>query len=298
MQDGYGEAQRRRLAASLAELTARQAARYLAGDTSLPEETAAELLRSLVFTLTLARREDELTDEAFAGAKPEALLARGQALLQKKLPRLRLLWQQVCRGAPPYASDCLRETLDGIGVFFRRYDLYFFAHQIPCAIDYPLCLPVADEPAGALYLERWLRQLAAENQLLSCLDAAQVQALLGRAEADWRTGCGNLCAQPATNALGRTLAGKSGGLALDADDCARAAARLQGAETGALLAFAAAETASRLRLPPAAARCLAGVAASLAPRLENAGAGTLAGVFAADGAAGAVFSCQPGGICV
>ncbi|MCI5801955.1 MAG: DUF6179 domain-containing protein [Oscillospiraceae bacterium] len=189
-------------------LCACQAARYTHGESSsLPEETVRELLESLAFSLFLCLSEGETTFSALLQGKEEKLLLTAWQLLGRRLRRAKMLYRTVLLGLPGLSSAPLRETLESIGLFESRYDLRFFAHELPCSIDYPLCLPVEDSLQGVLYLSEYLRRLAMENRLLRRCDPALEEALLHRCRPGFEELPLNLCEPVLTNALGRVLLG-------------------------------------------------------------------------------------------
>ena len=113
---------RAQLEAQLLSLLAWQARLFTAGDsTSLPEETARSLLESVEYG--------------------------------------KRLWLAACERLPPVENRSMQDTLRGIGTFFRRYDVRFFAHEIPCDIDYQLAIPVEPEQKGVDYVNRYLERL-------------------------------------------------------------------------------------------------------------------------------------------
>jgi len=187
----------------LAPLLKTQAEKYLAGDsTSLPAETAEALLRSLVYTLRFALEADGLPERALLTAELPPLLLRGQAALAARVEETHALWSRVCLTAPPLENVFYRDTLTELGRFFGRYDLRYFAHRIPCAIDYPLCVPVSESLEGVSYVGEWLRRLALENWFLSRFPAENAASALARCCPDYKDMPLNLCEPVLTDALG------------------------------------------------------------------------------------------------
>ena len=251
-----------------------QTEKYLAGDsTSVPVETAQELLRSLVYTLRLALPAEGLPERALLTVELTGLLRRGQTVLQEKTEQARALWAKACLTAPPIENLCYRDTLTGLGRFFGRYDLWYFAHRVPCAIDYPLCIPVSEELQGVSYVGEWLRCLLLENWFLGRFPAENVTALLERSCRDYRELPLNLCEQPLINALGLAALGRPVfPLSFSAEERARLAETLRGSDDlgAALKAAARAVSAQLAPCPPGAAAYLEAVGLLLRPRLETA----------------------------
>ncbi|MDD4849409.1 MAG: DUF6323 family protein [Gemmiger sp.] len=282
------------LQAGFLGLLARQAARYTAQQSSsLPVEQAQALLASVSYTLENGTGQADLFAPG-AGAAPcvwDAAFAKGQHRLEQKRRFARLLWRQACRyrSNTPLENRALTDTLASIGQGLRAYQktLLFAAQTFPAEIDYPLCLPVEDAPAGPLgidYATAWLRQLLVEEELLAAFSPADIEALLRGYCPDYRGQLINLYLPVATNALGRVLAGLAPA-GLDIPPAARATlwerlATLDAEGCRHTLAPAARSLARQLSLSAAGAACLARTAAGLAPRISAANPATrLRGIF-------------------
>ena len=272
----------RLLQARLWALLGRQAALYTMGDSSsVPEQTARELAASLRYTLDKALEAERLPERALLSCDLAGLVRRGQAVLQEQTEQARALWLCVCRGAPEPDSEYRRRTLDGLGQYFRRYDLRFFAHRVPCSVDYPLLLPVPETLPGVDWVVQYLRQLRLENELQRRLGAEAVlrvlEAVYGDPGRDWL----NLCEQPLVNAIGRALLHRPAGT-LEITPADRAALlRVLPRGSAAQAAEAAARAVGEeLGCTPALRRYLASCAGLLSPRLAAAAEhGELSHVF-------------------
>lgn len=271
--------------AKLWRLLAQQTARYTIGDsTSVPAETAQELLDSLCFTL----RVDEADTGRIRLLVQEDLdqaYQQGVRLLEVKVQQARALWQAVCENLPEIPNTALRDTLRSIGTFWQRYDFRYFAHRIPCDIDYPLCCPVPEELQGVDYVGEYLRRLWLESCFLHRFAPPRVVRLLNRYCPDYRGLLINLFEPVAVNALGLML--------LDADPRGLDITEQDRARLSALLEPLPRSGAEKLLLDASARLCtvwpldgngerqyLARLAGSLYPRIAVAlDAGTLDGVF-------------------
>lgn len=191
------------------ELLKQQAAKYCGMDsTSLPAETAQELLASLTYTLSAAANADGLTAENLLRSDLSAVLERGQALLAARRNSVYAAWNHVWT-APDLHNVYYVDTLKNIGAFFDRYDLYYAAHQIPCSIDYPLLVPVSEQLQGISYIEAYLRQIQAENRFVCCFSPEAVRTLLRAADPDYQQNYLNLCEPVLIHALGGRCWGPS-----------------------------------------------------------------------------------------
>ena len=278
----FSDGERQALAQRLGALLGAQTRRSLSCDsTSVSSETARELFASLLWTLRLALAADGRPERDLLTADPEALLRQGQRAARDRLAAARRLWEQACLTAPPCASVCLNDSLKALGAYFRRYDAVYFAHRLPCAIDYPLCVPVPEETLGVSYAEAWLRRLLAENRLLGRFPARAAEALLSRADRGYRDGFGNLCEQPLVNAAGLALLGLPVfSLALPEGGRAALERTLTAAGVGPALGRAADAVSAQLSAPEEEAAYLRAALAALRPRLEAAlPSGGIGGVF-------------------
>lgn len=155
-------------AARLAALLAWQTEKYTKGESSsVTVETAQELLASLRYTLAIAAEEMHIPWERLLTEELPPLIRRGQELLQGRLERAKQLWAAAGRTAPGLRNVYYADTLRGIGDYFKRYDLYFFAHMKPPCIDYPLLVAADEALQGLDFTEEYLKRMLTENLILS-----------------------------------------------------------------------------------------------------------------------------------
>lgn len=186
-------------------LLAKRAARYTMGDsTSLPEDTALRLLRSLRYVVG----QCGLSPTALAAADWNTLYEQGIARLQEKLEQGKKLFLAAHASLPPIENRSLRETVDSIGLFFRRYDVRYFASEIPCEIDYQLCRPVSEELSGVDYIILYLRRILIENDFLRRFAPDVLTGFFQREAPDYKELILNLYEPAAAMAVGLTLAGE------------------------------------------------------------------------------------------
>ncbi|MGM9567026.1 MAG: DUF6179 domain-containing protein [Clostridia bacterium] len=190
--------------AEIMELLKKQALLFTKGQSgSLPVEIMAELRDSIYFTLHEA---------LLAGENPnlggEALFEKGQHCIEELTERAKELWLMTQVITMPIRQRSYEDTIRSIGSFFSRYQHIFFAHQIPCDIDYPLFKPVPEKNLGVRYIFRWLQQILLENTILREFDKETVIKLLERYCPDYRESIINLCEPVLVNAAGCILVGK------------------------------------------------------------------------------------------
>lgn len=219
--NGLSDAERLTFMERIYDLLSHQTTKYLSGDsTSIPANTAEELLRSLVYTLRLTMLENGTSERELLTTDLDELLQHGQRNLQNKLTAVHALWERACLTLPEIPNDYLQDTLKAINGFFKHYDLWYFAHQIPCVIDYPLCIQISEELQGVSYVEQWLHCLLIENWLLSRFQPQTVSSLLSETVIDYWKYPLNLCEQPIVNAVGLAILGRSAlPLKISDEDC-------------------------------------------------------------------------------
>ena len=267
------------------QLLARRAALYTGGaSSSLPVETAQELLAGICFLLDLgSHTPPDRLRRLLNTADLERRLAFGIQVTQGKLHLAWRRWAAVCAGAPHVPCRALRDTLAALGTFPQQYDLRFFPHQIPCMIDYQLACPVPQTLLGVDYLNEYLRRLQLEQELLGRFDAAALRQLLHRLAADPAEELMALYEPAASCTLGLVLAGQSPDGLADAPPpravLDRLLAPLPDAALRALLEQAAQRLARHYALSGEAAHYLTGFALGLAPRLRAAWPDETNGVF-------------------
>ena len=190
------------------QLLSRTSRLYTMDDSSsVRVETARELLASLLFTLGAYLAKTRQSPTLLVSADLNRLLEEGHGILKEELEEGKRLWQAACGSAPHIDNLSYRDTLRNIGGSFSRYDFRFFAHQIPCEIDYQLSRPVPDTIQGIAYLNEYLRRILAENRILLCFEPEPVTRLLTAYCRDYRGLLINLCEPVFTNAVGLILTG-------------------------------------------------------------------------------------------
>lgn len=187
-------------------LLAQRAALYTQGESSsLPNETATELLASIVYCLNrvLVGKADQKQTLLYADYEP--LLQEGIKKVTRETRATLALWQYVERRPPAITNRVYRDTMQGIVPFFKNYDVRFFAHLSPCDIDYQLFLPLATDLCGPTYLNAYLANLATENELLRCFSVDRLELVISAFCPQWENLLINLYEPVFQNAMGRTM---------------------------------------------------------------------------------------------
>lgn len=170
---------------ALLRLLAVRTERYTMGESSsVTVETAQALLESIRFTLALGCEAQGYSPAQLpTGESLPALLLAGQAEAERRVKT----GQALFRHANALLSDiddlALQQTLAELSAFFKRYDLWFFAHDIPCAIDYILDAPISEDLQGIDYIIAYLKALISEGRAVPMLrkeEEARLNALLAQ----------------------------------------------------------------------------------------------------------------------
>ncbi|MEM5779530.1 MAG: DUF6179 domain-containing protein [Lawsonibacter sp.] len=267
-------------------LLARQTALYTGLDsTSVPVETAQELLDSVSFHLRLGWGEPgEPNARVFAQDLAQVFRA-GQQIIREEILRGKHLWELVSQTLPPLGNNSLQDTVSEIGQFWSRYDHRFFAHQIPCLIDYQLSWPVDENLAGVAYINRYLEHLWIEHEFLNRFPPEEIIPILHAYCPDYRALPINLFEPVAVNCIGRTMLGCGvSGLSISPEQSralCRQLEQLPRAEVEGMLISAAGQTAQHLNIARKhSAAYLVHLAKELTPRVMVArDSGGLDGIF-------------------
>lgn len=221
--EGLREPRGEVFAAEFITLLAERTARYTMGDsTSVRLETAERLAGGILYCIDLAQR----SRSPGAAGSLKALYETGVLEAERQKRHGRMLLKQAESIRPPVENIGFRDTLLALPAFFRAYDTAFFAQEIPCDIDYPLCHPVPESLQGAAYVCEYLRRLNVETAFLRRFPASLLSLVYERIYIGDGGLLVNLYAPVAEAALGRALAGKTArNLLTDASD--RALIRLK-----------------------------------------------------------------------
>ena len=268
------------------KLLARRTELYTMGESSSVRiEIAQELLQSINFCLGLYLKQSGNTKKFFVNADLEELLKQGQAVCEEKIELGKLLYNRACLTAPEIENISYRDTLKDIGGFFKHYDYLFFAHLIPCDIDYQLCNPVKESLQGIEYINDYLGRIIIENDFVKRFEKNKVESLLNSYCSDYKGLLINLYAPLATNAVALALLKESvSTLTISASDDARLVKLFDGLSltpAKKALSEAALRVCKEIEINDASSvRYLRKTAEELYPRIEAALLhGKLSGIF-------------------
>lgn len=197
----------------LLELLERQTRKYTSGDSSsIPVELGQDLMNSIMFCMGVSvyglDYRGQMDWKRILHTDFADIFQRGIAFIQEKMSYGEALWEKICMHLPEVRNQSMFDTLGSIGAFWKKYDYRFFAHEVPCDIDYQLCIPIAEEKQGIVYVLSYLEQLATENLFLSCFEKEAMRAVLNRYCPDYRGLLINLYEPIVTNAIGCAILNK------------------------------------------------------------------------------------------
>ena len=139
---------------------------------SLPAEKAQDILTSILYVISLARKEPQDTISV------SELFERGLVCVQKKLFSSHMLQSRILKNLFNTPNVFYRSTIEGgINGFFKLYSPQFSAHEIHITADYPVCQgrPVME---GVEFIEEYLSRIDAENAFCNLFDPVLVHRLL------------------------------------------------------------------------------------------------------------------------
>lgn len=214
LQQVLSEEEKNWIQVELLKLLEQQTKRYTSGDSSsIPVELGQELLDSLMFCIGVGLQGREYMGEMdwslLLNSDLSSMAEKGRDFLKRCVEYGENLWKKICMSLPSVENRSMKDTLASMGTFWKKYDVCFFAHEIPCDIDYQLSKPVSEKKKGVLYVIAYLEQLAVENHFLSFFDKTVMIPVLSRYCPDYEGLLINLYEPIATNTMGCALLQRS-----------------------------------------------------------------------------------------
>ena len=172
---------------------------------SLSVETVEALLSSICFSLSCFA--NKYGQNALVEIPLEKALEGARDILKKRIQLCKTLYLTLLR--LPFQPDNVsyRDTVNGMENFFKKYDYYFFADQVPCDIDYQLCLPVSENLWGVEFLTEYIKRLICEGRFCGAFQRYEITALLANFGSRNHELLINVFTPVLSNALGRVLLG-------------------------------------------------------------------------------------------
>lgn len=191
---------------ALCSLLSAQCKSFTGGQSSsLSVETVEALLSSICFSLSCFA--NKYGQNALLEIPLEKALEGARDILKKRIQLCKTLYLTLLR--LPFQPDNVsyRDTVNGMENFFKKYDYYFFADQIPCDIDYQLCLPVSENLWGVEFLTEYIKRLICEGRFCGAFQRYEITALLANFGSRNDELLINVFTPVLSNALGRVLLG-------------------------------------------------------------------------------------------
>ncbi|MCM0650117.1 DUF6179 domain-containing protein [Clostridium swellfunianum] len=183
--------------------------RYTMGDsTSVPIETAEELLNSICFSLELELKGLVNVSKVLIEEDISELLKASWIKIASLMEEGKKLLEAVRKSSPKVENISYMDTLNEIGEFFNKYDYRFFAHSISCSIDYQLSNPIAEKLQGIEYIREYLKALLIENEFCICFDKDNMRGILNSYCTDYKGLLINIFEPMLTNAVGLEILGE------------------------------------------------------------------------------------------
>ncbi|NCB73254.1 MAG: hypothetical protein EOM51_00705 [Clostridia bacterium] len=284
--DELTEADKQIIQSKLWLLLKRRTELYTMGDSSSVRiETAQELMRSIEFCIGLYLKHSGSSRKLLAESELEELFSLGQKLIEEQLELGKKLYSKACLTAPEIENLSYQDTLRSIGGFFKHYDYRFFAHLIPCDIDYQLCNPVRESMLGIEYLNDYLGRIIIENDFVRKFNKESAESLLKAYCSDYKGLLINLYSPLAANSVGLALLDEDvkalNITAEDGDHLSSLFGTLSATPAKKALHEAALHVCSELNISdPSSVRYLLKTAEALLPRISAAlPHGNLGGIF-------------------
>ena len=192
-------------------LLAYKSEKYNLGESSsIRIETAESIMKSILYTIGLYLKTIPDPDNAAVELKtvkiPE-LYERGRKLVNTKFQEAKHLYNMIQKNKLVTQNNSYNSTLsdNGIGIFFKSYNIEYEAHDFPASIDYQLCNPVNDL-AGIEFIQKYLENLYIENEFCRNFEAENIHQLLYGYDKNYPELLINIFEQVLTAALGCSLA--------------------------------------------------------------------------------------------
>lgn len=177
--------------------------RYTMGDSSsVPIEIAEELLKSICFLLKREINNPEVLSKLLKDEELEGLFKNFYCDMEDDIKRCKELLEEVIRNSTGIENISYNDTVIEIGKGLKVYDYSFFAHEIPCSIDYQISNPVSEELKGIDFLNEYLKRLLFENKFCNNFNKENIIGILNSYCSDYNGLLINIFEPVLTNAIG------------------------------------------------------------------------------------------------
>ena len=188
--------------------------RYNMGESSsIRVETAERILKSNLYSIGLYLKSLPHPDYAVKELKTvriSELYDRSRKLVDTRFQVAKRVYNMCQKNKLDTLNYSYNSTLseNGIGIFFKSYDLEYEAHDTPASIDYQLCDPVNDL-VGVEFIQKYLENLYLENEFCMNFEAENIHYLLYGYHKGYTELLINVFEQVLTTAVGCSLANRN-----------------------------------------------------------------------------------------
>ncbi|MBS4537383.1 hypothetical protein GOQ27_02855 [Clostridium sp. D2Q-11] len=184
-----------------------------AESSSIRVETAESIMKSNIYSIGLYLKSLPDPDYAVKELKTvriSDLYEKGRKLVNTRFQVTKRIYNMVQKNKLDTLNHSYNSTLseNGIGIFFKSYNLEYEAHDSPASIDYQLCNPVNDL-AGVEFIQKYLENLYLENEFCMNFAAENIHYLLYGYDKGYTELLINIFEQLLTTALGCSLANRN-----------------------------------------------------------------------------------------
>ena len=186
-----------------------QITQYSMGDSSsVRVEFSKELFESICCAIGTYLKQADDPARLITTKSVDSLFRAGQKTLERYVSEGRALLAVLKRNRIYVRNLAYRDTVTkALPLFFSKYDRRFLAHETPCMIDYPLCIPVP-EVGGIAYINAYMGRLLIEDAFCRCFDPLMIERLMAGYCQDSAQQLVNIFEPVFFNAVGCGLLGK------------------------------------------------------------------------------------------
>lgn len=181
--------------------------------TSISYEKAEQLMGAVLYCINEAERAECNALQGNAITARKVMSARqayetGLACVEKKVKTALQLYHKLLPDFICYGNRCLYETfVEGLPVFFQKYDSRFWPQNTILTLDYPLLEDISDN-TGIDKICEFLLRIRLEQKFLQVFPEKYIIDTLSRYDADYGELPINLCEIVLMSLLARVLSGK------------------------------------------------------------------------------------------
>ena len=193
---------------SLWKLLGKVTERYTMGDSSsVPVEVAEELFKSICFLLNKEMKKSKDKIDLLKSEDLQEVWKISWKTIEEDIKKGKALLEEVIKTSVDIENISYNDTVMEIGKGIKSYDFRFFAHEIPCSIDYQLSNPVSEELQGIDFINEYLKRLLFENKFCNNFDKEKVIKVLKSYCEDYEGLLINIFEPVLTNIIGLDILG-------------------------------------------------------------------------------------------